>query len=41
MQGKLKYLREFRGGNTDTMKWGDRFDVRLFKTGDLVDVTGI
>lgn len=39
--GQLKYLREFRVGDTETIKVGDKVDVSLFKAGDLVDVTGI
>ena len=39
--GQLKYLREFRVGDTETIKVGDKVDVSLFKAGDLVDITGI
>ncbi len=39
--GKLKYLREFRVGDTEAIKVGDRIDVSLFKPGDLVDITGV
>ena len=39
--GQLKYLREFRVGDTEATQVGDSVDVSLFKTGDLVDITGI
>ncbi len=39
--GQFKYLREFRVGDTESVKVGDRVDVSQFKEGDLVDVTGV
>lgn len=39
--GQFKYLREFRVDDTEAIKVGERVDVSLFKTGDLVDVTGV
>ena len=39
--GQLKYLREFRVDDAETVKVGDRIDVSLFKVGDLVDITGV
>ena len=39
--GQFKHLREFRIDDTSGVQVGDRFDVGLFKAGDLVDVTGV
>lgn len=39
--GDYRYLREFRLADTEDVKVGDRIDVSLFKSGDLVDITGI
>jgi large subunit ribosomal protein L3 len=39
--GKLKELREFRVDNTTEVKVGDKVDVSLFKTGDVVNVVGV
>ena len=39
--GQFKYLREFRVDDTEDIEVGQRFDVSLFKSGDLVDITGI
>lgn len=39
--GQFKYLREFRTGDVDNVKLGDKVDVSLFKAGDLVDITGV
>ncbi|MFC2047285.1 50S ribosomal protein L3 [Chloroflexota bacterium] len=39
--GQIRYLREFRVSDIDTIEVGQTVDVRLFKAGDLVDVTGI
>jgi len=39
--GKLKKLREFRVDDTAEMKVGDQVDVSQFKTGDVVNVTGV
>ena len=38
---KYSYLREFRVDNIGDMEAGQKIDVSLFKTGDLVNVTGI
>jgi large subunit ribosomal protein L3 len=40
---KVKYthLREFRRDDTGDMETGQKIDVSLFKTGDMVNVTGI
>ncbi len=38
--GPFKYLREFRVSNIESIQLGQRFDVSLFKEGDLVDMTG-
>jgi len=38
---QLKYLREFRVDDAETIKVGNRVDASLFKNGDLVDITGI
>jgi len=39
--GKFKYLRELRVSDSEAIKVGERVDVSLFKTGDLVDITGV
>ena len=39
--GQFRYLREFRVGDTEAIKVGEKVDVSLFKAGDLIDVTGI
>jgi len=39
--GQFKYLREFRVSNAKDIKPGEKVDVSLFKSGDLVDVTGV
>ena len=39
--GQFKYLREFRVADVKGVQVGDRVDVSLFKTGDLVDVSGV
>ncbi len=39
--GQFKYLREFRVGDTEAVKVGDKVDVSLFKAGDLVDIAGV
>ena len=38
--GPFKYLREFGVSNIESIQLGQRFDVSLFKEGDLVDMTG-
>jgi large subunit ribosomal protein L3 len=39
--GMFKHLREIRLEGTQDLKIGDVIDVSLFKTGDIVNVTGI
>jgi len=39
--GQFKYLREFRVAGTEEVEVGQKIDVSLFQTGDLVDVTGL
>jgi large subunit ribosomal protein L3 len=39
--GKYRYLREFRVDDTGEFSVGDRVDVSMLETGDLVDVIGI
>lgn len=39
--GQFKYLREFRVGDNEPIEIGEKIDVSLFKTGDLVDITGV
>lgn len=39
--GQFRYLREFRVGEKETAKEGDKLDVSVFKIGDKIDVTGI
>ena len=39
--GKLKELREFRVESTVEVKVGDKVDVSLFKTGDVINVIGV
>jgi len=39
--GNLKYLREFRTNAVPDIQEGTRVDTSLFKTGDLVDITGL
>jgi len=36
----LKYLREFRSDEAESLVVGDKVDVSIFKPGDLVDVIG-
>ena len=38
---QFKYLREFRVADIEGVQVGDKVDVSLFKTGDLVDVSGV
>ncbi len=38
---KFKYLREFMVDDIEAIEAGQKFDVSLFKAGDLVNVTGI
>ncbi len=39
--GQFRYLREFRVGDIEGVKVGDRVDVGLFKEGDMVTVIGV
>jgi large subunit ribosomal protein L3 len=39
--GQFKYLREIRLDDVEGLKPGDTIDVSLFKSGDMVDVTGV
>jgi len=39
--GQFKYLREFRLDDVETAEVGQKVDVSLFKSGDLIDVTGV
>ncbi len=39
--GQFKYLREFSVEDVNSVQVGQKFDVGMFKPGDLLDVTGI
>jgi len=39
--GRFKHLREFRVADVTGIQVGDKVDVSLFKSGDLIDVTGV
>jgi len=39
--GQFKYFREFREDDIEAINVEDKFDVSLFKVGDLVDIAGI
>ena len=39
--GQFKYLRESREDDIEAINMEDKFDVSLFKVGDLVDISGI
>jgi large subunit ribosomal protein L3 len=39
--GQFRYLRELRVDDTSDIQVGNRVDVSLFETGNLVDVTGV
>lgn len=39
--GKFRYLREFSIADPKTVKVGDKIDVNVFQTGDVVNVAGI
>lgn len=39
--GQFKYLREFRVSASEAIEVGEMVDASLFKTGDLVDITGM
>ena len=38
---QFKYLREFRMDDIEAIEVGQKVDVSLFKSGDLVDITGV
>lgn len=38
---QFKYVREFKLAGDEAIEVGQKIDVSLFKTGDLVDITGI
>ena len=39
--GQFRYLREFRVDNSEGLEAGQKVDVSLFKSGDLVDIIGV
>jgi large subunit ribosomal protein L3 len=39
--GQFRYLREFRVDDIEAIEVGQKVDVSLFKSGDLVDITGV
>jgi len=39
--GQLRYLREFNVEDVNSVQVGQRIDVDVFKTGDLIDVVGV
>lgn len=39
--GQLRYLREFNVEDVNSIQVGQRIDVDVFKTGDLIDVVGV
>ena len=39
--GQFRYLREFRLSDSESTEVGERVDISLFKSGDLVDITGV
>ena len=39
--GMLKYLREFKTSDIESIEIGHKVDVSIFKAGDVVDVSGI
>jgi len=39
--GKFRYLRELKVADTGAIEVGEKVDVSLFKSGDLVDITGV
>ena len=39
--GQFKYLREFRLDDVKDIEEGQKIDVSLFKSGDLIDITGL
>ena len=40
-KGQFKYLREFKISDNKDFEVGQKIDVSLFQTGDLVDITGV
>ena len=39
--GQFRYLREFRVGDIEAVEVGQKVDVSLFKSGDIIDITGV
>jgi large subunit ribosomal protein L3 len=39
--GQFSYLREFRVDDIEAIEVGQKVDVSLFKSGDLIDITGV
>jgi len=39
--GQFRYLREFRVNDIEAIEVGQKVDISLFKSGDLVDITGV
>jgi large subunit ribosomal protein L3 len=39
--GQFRYLREFRVNDIEAIEVGQKVDVSLFKSGDLVNITGV
>jgi large subunit ribosomal protein L3 len=39
--GRFKHLREFRSDDVKDIEAGQKIDVSLFKSGDLIDITGL
>ena len=39
--GQFKYLREFRVDDSEAVEVGEKINVNLFKSGDLVNITGV
>ncbi len=39
--GQFKYLREFRVSDNELIEVGETVNVSLFRTGDIVDITGV
>ena len=38
---QFKYHREFKAGESQEIKSGQKIDVSLFKAGDIIDITGV
>jgi len=39
--GQFKHLKEFRVDDSEAIEVGEKIDVNLFKSGDLVNITGV